>query len=88
MNNWLYTYELAGKSYDADGTEYKIVLMFRWSDRTEKAEELEQKCFYFIGTKQQIKKLLKTESEVRTLFYNRNYSKFRIIERMAIEYIY
>lgn len=27
MNNWLYTYTLEGKCYDADRTEYEMVLM-------------------------------------------------------------
>ncbi len=36
MNNWLYTYTLEGKCYDADRTEYEMVLMSRWSDRKEK----------------------------------------------------
>ena len=35
MNNWLYTYTLEGKCYDADRTEYEMVLVSRWSDRTE-----------------------------------------------------
>lgn len=29
MNNWLYTYTLEGKCYDADRTEYEMVLMSR-----------------------------------------------------------
>lgn len=89
MNNWLYTYTLEGKCYDdADRTEYEIVLVSRWSDRTEKAKEVERKCFYFMGTEQQIEKLLKTEIEVRNLFYNTNYAKFGIIERMEAKRIY
>lgn len=88
MNNWLYTYELAGKSYDNNGIEYEMVLVSYWSDRTEKAKELERKCFYIAGTQQQIRKLLKTELEVRNLFYNQNYAKFGIIERMEVNRIY
>ena len=80
MNNWLYTYTLEGKCYDADRTEYEMVLVSRWSDRTEKAKELERKCFYIIGTKEQIRKLLRTESEIKTLFCNPNYAKFGIME--------
>lgn len=87
MNNWLYTYTLEEKCYDADRTEYEIVLVSRWSDRTEKAKEVERKCFYFMGTEQQIEKLLKTEMEVRNLFYNTNYAKFGIIERMEAKRI-
>lgn len=88
MNNWLYTYTLEGKCYDTDRTEYEMVLVFHWSDRTEKAKQLEQKCFYIIGTQQQIRKLLKTELEVKNLFYNPNYAKFGIIERMEVKRIY
>lgn len=88
MNNWLYTYTLEGKCYDADRTEYEMVLVSRWSDRTEKAKELERKCFYIIGTKEQIRKLLRTESEIKTLFCNPNYAKFGIIERMEVKRIY
>lgn len=88
MNNWLYTYELAGKSYDNNGIEYEMILVSHWSDRTEKAKELERKCFYIIGTKEQIIKMLRTESEIKTLFCNPNYSKFKIIERMEVERIY
>ena len=88
MNNWLYTYTLEGKSYDNNGIEYEMILVSHWSDRTEKAKELERKCFYIIGTKEQIIKMLRTESEIKTLFCNPNYSKFRIIERMEVERIY
>lgn len=41
MNNWLYTYTLEGKCYDADRTEYEMVLVSRWSDRTKKAKVVE-----------------------------------------------
>ncbi len=43
-----------------------------------------------MGTEQQIEKLLKTEMEVRNLFYmhyNTNYAKFGIIERMEAKRI-
>lgn len=88
MNNWLYTYTLEGKCYDADRTEYEMVLVSRWSDRTKKAKVIERKCFYFMGTEQQIEKLLKTEMEVRNLFYNTNYAKFGIIEKLEAKRIY
>lgn len=88
MNNRLYTYTLEGKCYDADRTEYEMVLVSHWSDRTEKAKELEWKCFYIIGTQQQIRKLLRTESEIEALFCNPNYAKFGIIERMEVKRIY
>ena len=65
-----------------------MVLVSRWSDRTEKAKEVERKCFYFMGTEQQIEKLLKTELEVRNLFYNQNYARFGIIEKLEAKRIY
>lgn len=72
----------------AQNTKYEMVLVSRWSDRTKKAKVVERKCFYFIGTEQQIEKLLKTEIEVRNLFYNPNYAKFGIIERIEAKRIY
>lgn len=53
-----------------------------------KAKEVERKCFYFMGTEQQIEKLLKTEMEVRNLFYNTNYARFGIIEKLEAKRIY
>ncbi len=88
MNNWLYTYELAGKSYGDDGVEYEMVLVSHWSDRTENAKEVGKKCFYFIGKTSQIKKLLDTEIKVRNLFYDSNYAKFRIVEKVEAKRIY
>ena len=41
-----------------------------------------------MGTEQQIRKLLKTELEVRNLFYNQNYSRFGIIEKLEAKRIY
>ena len=41
-----------------------------------------------MGTEQQIEKLLKTELEVRNLFYNQNYARFGIIEKLEAKRIY
>ena len=56
----LYTAELAGQSWDKN-TKYEMVIVIKWSDRTEKSKEVSHKAYYFTPDFEYLKDNIRNE---------------------------
>ena len=74
----LYTAELAGQSWDKD-TRYEMVIVTKWSDRTEKSKEVSHKAYYFTPDFAYLKDNIRKEEWCKDLYENhKEYEKFKI----------
>ena len=79
-NNYpLYSATLEGKLYDK-GVEYEMIIITKWTDRTEKAKEVSHKVFYFEPDRQYLSRYIDQEEWCKNIF--KNYKEY---SRIAIE---
>ena len=70
MINQLYTYD-----YYPHNSQYHLLIIVKWSDRTEKAKSLGQKAFYIHNKADDVHKLLTKENVLRCIYNMPQYSK-------------
>lgn len=74
----LYTASLNGKSWDGD-IEYQLVIITRWSDRTEGATGVASKAFYFQAPYWYLNRMKDDENWCRNIFTTfKNYEKMKV----------
>ena len=73
----LYSATLEGKAYD-NGTEYEMVIITKWSDRTENATEVGRKVFYFDSSRSYLDNN-KTKESWCEWFYNNYKDRHRFM---------
>lgn len=75
----LYTASLEGKSYDK-GTPYQLVIVTKWSNRTNAAKEVERKAYYIDAPYSYLEKKKEDENWCKELFEYPEYSKLTVKE--------
>ena len=84
MNTYpLYSASMQGKAYDSNGTEYELVIVTKWTDRTETAKEIEHKAYYFYKSNEIVERNQTNEEWCRNVFENYpEYTKFTTRQMM------
>lgn len=83
----LYSGELSGSCWDKD-TLYEMVIITKWSDRTENAKEIFHKTFYFSPDYKYLEENIKKEDWCREIYENNiMFERFKIVRERIGEYV-
>lgn len=80
----LYTATLEGAAYDGND-RYEMVMITKWSDRTEKAKEICHKTYYFESDRDYLQRNLTNEEWCANIFASfKEYSKIMIERKVDL----
>lgn len=83
----LYSGELSGSCWDKD-TLYEMVIITKWSDRTENAKQIFRKTFYFSPDYKYLEENIKKEDWCREIYENNiMFERFKIVRERIGEYV-
>ena len=83
----LYSACMQGKVY-GNGTEYELVTIIKWTDRTINAKEIEHKTYYFHNADETVKRNQVNEEWCKNIFENYpEYTKFTV-KKEASAHVY